>query len=292
MQGNRGIAKTLLISVTVILLTAIIILFLVLTSEDTVDEQKERDDIQKSLTIDERSGSVVPENIVIGQLAGNFARGKLTDANDGLEKDFFMIRIGELWRVVEITNLPVSCERFARLGFPNVFIQDCKLTFSDHVTLSEIDSTLEDFFLSSNNTNLKIIGIVDSIENTENGQVVTINSGGESIQIQLSLNDSIVEEGDLLVTSITPPNQNNSNNQNVIYTSSNTTVVNEQDKDLFVENNPNNTNLPTNPTIIVNPETNKIYKIDAPKSAAPPSYFFNVHDRDNSFVNVELDGNF
>lgn len=289
MQGNRGIAKTLLISVVVILLTSIVILFLVLTSEDSVNEQSEKDEIQKSLIIDERSDGVVPENIIISRLAGNFARGKLTDANDGLEKDFYMIKIGEIWRVVEITSSPISCERFARLGFPNVFIQDCKLTFSDYVTLSEIDSTLEDFFLSSNNTNLKIIGIVDSIENTENGQVVTISSGGESVQILLSLNDPIISEGDLLVTSITPPNQNNSTNQNVVYVSSNTIVVNEQDKDLFVDPNPTPVD---NPDVIVNPETNKIYKINAPKSAAPPSYFFNESDIDNSFVDVELDGNF
>lgn len=289
MQGNRGIAKILLISVTIILLTSIVILFIIFTSEDSVDEQKEKDEIQKSLIIDERSEGVIPENIIIKQLSGNFARGKLTDANDGLEKDFYMIKIGEIWRVVEITSLPVSCERFARLGFPNVFIQDCKLTFSDHVTLSEIDSTLEDFFLSSNNTNLKIIGIVNLVEDTENGQVVTIDSGGETIQIQLSLNDSKISEGDLLVTSITPPNQNNSNNQNVVYVASNTIVVNEQDKDLFVEPNPTQIN---NSELISNPETNKIYKINAPKSAAPPSYFFNENDIDNSYVDVELDGSF
>lgn len=289
MQGNRGIAKILLISVTIILLTSIVILFIIFTSEDSVDEQKEKDEIQKSLIIDERSEGVIPENIIIKQLSGNFARGKLTDANDGLEKDFYMIKIGEIWRVVEITSLPVSCERFARLGFPNVFIQDCKLTFSDHVTLSEIDSTLEDFFLSSNNTNLKIIGIVNLVEDTENGQVVTIDSGGETIQIQLSLNDSKISEGDLLVTSITPPNQNNSNNQNVVYVASNTIVVNEQDKDLFVEPNPTQIN---NSELISNPETNKIYKINAPKSAAPPSYFFNENDIDNSYIDVELDGSF
>lgn len=296
MQENRGIAKVLIIGVVVLLITAIAMSVILITKDEELDAYQVQVDIEKSLAIDERANGIVAENVVVTNISGDFARGKLTDTSSSEEKDFYMIKIAGVWRVVEITNSPVSCERFARIGFPNVFIQDCRLSFSDAVTLSEIDATLADFFLSSQNVNLKIIGTVENVTETENGQIITVNSGGEFIQIQLGPNE-VVEEGDLVVTSITPPNQNNTssteNNSQTVYNSNNTVVVNNPDKDLFVDLNPilnpNNPVIDNNSTL---DEDNKVYKIDAPKSSAPPSYFFNVKDLDNSRVNVELDGSF
>lgn len=291
MQGNKGIAKTLIIIVSALLITAVGLAFYFLNSPE---EQNEINisDVEKVFSLDERAGGVSAQNILITRSAGNFARGTLTDSNDGLEKDFYLIRIGEVWRVVDITNQPVSCERFARLGFPNVFIQDCQLTFSDAVTISEIDATLDEFFKSSSNINLKIIATVESVEQNEDGQLVTIVSGDETIQIQLSNNDPAVEEGDLIVTTITPPNTNSTNQNNTVYQSTNPVIVNQEDKDLFEENTTVGSTPVNNVSNPENTETNKVYKINAPKSSAPPSYFINEYDRDNSFVDIELNGNF
>lgn len=292
-MGNKNLIKIFFLIGAVITLLAVVSAFLFFgKGNDKEDIEKQQEQIKKSLSIDERAYGVIPENVSFTIVAGNFARGKLTDGSDGLEKDFFMIKIGDLWRVVEISNKPVSCERFARLGFPNVFIQDCKLSFSDAVTLSEIDSTLAEFFLSANNTNLKIIGIVDSIENTEDGQLITVSSGGETVQIKLSINEPKLAEGDLIVTSITPPNKNSSiddEKEDNVYIAVNPVVVNEQDRDLFIDNPVVENN---NSTSTINNPGNKLHKIDAPKSSAPPSYFFNVNDVDNSFVDIELDGSF
>ncbi len=292
MQGNKGIAKTLIIVVILLLITAIGLAFYFLNSPE---EQSEItiSDIEKVFSLDERAGGISASNILITRSAGNFARGKLTDSNDGVEKDFYLIRIGEVWRVVDITNEPVSCERFARLGFPNVFIQDCQLTFSDAVTISEIDATLDDFFKSSENINLKIIATVESVEQNEDGQLVTIVSGDETIKIQLSNNDPAVEEGDLIVTTITPPNTKSTNKTTVVYQSSNPVVVNQQDKDLFEQiTNTNNNAVNTNNPNTDNGDSNKVYKINAPRTSAPPNYFFNEYDIDNSFLDIELNGNF
>jgi hypothetical protein len=296
MQGNKGIAKTLIIIVVALLITSIGSIFYFINSPEESTDIK-ISDVEKVFSIDERAGGIQAESILITRSAGNFVRGRLVDSGDGREKDFYLIRIGEVWRVVDITDKPVSCERFARLGFPNVFIQDCHLTFSDAVTLSEIDATLDDFFKSSANINLKIIATVERVERNENGQLVTVNSGGETIQIQLSNNDPSVQEGDLIVTTITPPNTQtpsvSTNKGSTIYQSSNSVIVNEQDKDLFeVAKNPVNTIVnPTNPNP-GNTDTTKVYKVNAPKTSAPPSYFYNEYDVDNSFLDIELDGNF
>lgn len=290
MQGNKGIAKILIIIVSVLFLTSITILFLVLNQEDE-QEMLAVSDATRIISIDERSAGVSAENIIITNSSESFVRGKLFDSFAGVEKDFYLIKIGDTWRVVDITDQPVSCERFARLGFPNVFIQDCKLSFSDAVTLSEIDKTLEDFFLSSENTNLRIIGVVDSIVENENGQIVTLISGDQTIQIQINSEDETVQEGDLIVTSITPPNINNPNNSTQItYNTTGTVAVNSDDRELFE-------NIPTTPTTQTpTPNTEdpskKLDKINAPKSYAPPSYFKNVYDQDNSFIDVELEGSF
>lgn len=292
MQQNRGMAKVLIILVSIIFLTAVGLAILFFNSPEDVSEINLAD-AQRIISIDERAGGISADNVSITRTSGYFARGKLTDSSTGVEKDFYLIKIGEVWRVVEITDKPVSCERFARLGFPNVFIPDCELSFSDAVTLSEIDATLEDFFKSSVNTNLKIIATVESIEETENGQLVTLLSGETTIQITLSNDDPSLREGDLIVTTITPPNNQGSSSstqQNVVYTVSNPVVVNQDDRDLFAEN-PIETPI-INPNITPPSNTDKIYKIDAPKTSAPPAYFFNVYDIDNSFVDVELDGNF
>ncbi|MEY2702214.1 MAG: hypothetical protein RLY43_847, partial [Bacteroidota bacterium] len=125
---------------------------------------------------------------------------------------------------------------------------------------------------------------------TEDGQIVILNSGGETLQIVLTGDDPSVQEGDLIVTKITAPNSNYEN-EKVTYQTNNTVVVNEEDRDLFpVEETDTDTTQNTLPLQDV--QANKIYKINAPKTSAPPSYFLNVYDVDNSFVDVELDGNF
>lgn len=295
MIKNSTAPKIVFVLVLIILLTAVSSFFLIVNS-DTEEKKISVDEIQKIISIDQRSSGINFENIVVTKSSSNFLRGTLKDLDDGLEKDFFLIKIGDIWRVVDVTNFSVSCERFARLGFPNTFIQDCKLSFSDAVKISEIDATLEEFFLSSQNTNLKIIGDVESVEYTENGQIVTIISGGEEVHLQLSVNDPVVEKGDLIVTTITPPNNNSTekaDNTDKTYSASNVVVVNDVDKDLFIENNVVNQNPATN-IDLNNPNEleNKIFKINAPKSYAPPSYFKNVYDQNNSFIEVELDGSF
>lgn len=290
MQYNKNLAKILIIAVSIILFTSIFIAT-VYFGKEKEENKIGLDDAKKVLSLDERADGILAENVVVTHSADGFARGKLTDSNTGEEKDFYMIKIGDVWRVVDITDKPVSCERFARLGFPSVFIQDCQLTFSDAVTLSEIDATLEDLFKSSNNFSLKIIATVETVQETENGQLVTVNSGGELVEILISKNDPAVKEGDLLVTSITAPNSQsqNSDSTKVIYQSNNSMVVNEQDRDLF-DNTTTTTNTQAQTPDV--PESNKIYKINAPKTYAPPAYFPNIYDKDNSFLDVEINGDF
>lgn len=294
MQGNKLVAKSLIVIVIVLLITSFGLVFYFLNSPE--DEFAINvSDVEKVFSLDERAGGIKADNILITRTSDNFVRGRLTDTNDGTQKDFYLIKIGDVWRVVEITDKPVSCERFARLGFPNVFIQDCQLTFSDAVTISEIDATLDDFFKNSSNLNLKIIATVENVEQNENGQLITIVSGDETIKVQLSNDDPSVKEGDLIVTTITPPNtQSVSNNDSKkVYQSTNPVIVNQNDRDLFSVSVPVNssTTLSNNP----NPNTsdqNKVYKINAPKTSAPPDYFYNEYDIDNSFLDIELNGNF
>lgn len=292
MQANRGIAKIVFISSAIIFLTAILIAILFFSNDET--ETVDVGTIEKSLIIDERAGGIVPENIVITFSNEKFSRGKVIDARDGIERDFYAMKIGEVWRIVEVTNQVVSCERFARLGFPDAFISDCKLSFSDAVTIAEIDSTLDDLFLSA--VELKIIGVVESVEETENGQIITVSSGGATTQIAVSDSQSHTQVGDLIVTTITAPKEyvydSQSVNSNIIFNSENTVVINEEDRDLNVDNVVNTEQPNSEKSIKVNPNTNSVYKIDAPKTSAPPSYFFNVYDVDNSFIDVELDGSF
>jgi hypothetical protein len=294
MQLRNKTSLILVIVVLSIFILAILLLISFFDSDKKQNQNIELSEVEKVLNLDERSNGIIFENARITNQSGNFIRGKLIDVQTRFEKDFYLIKIGEGWRVVEITSEPVSCERFARLGFPNTFITDCRLTFSDAVTLSEIDATLEDFFKSSANTNLRIIAVVQSIENTENGQIITLVSGEKIIQVQTLSSDPIVSLNDLIVTNITPPNNNTSSANvsiNPIYNVSNVVVVNEQDKDLY--NNISTIHNPINQN--PNPTTNteqKINKIDAPKTYAVPSYFFNVNDVDNSFVDIQLEGSF
>lgn len=289
MQENKGSAKIILIITSVLLLTSIS-LFFILYNNENVDVENEKSDITKSLSLDERANGLIPENIIFTSIIDNHARGKVTDGRDGIERDFYAIKINNVWRIVEITNLPISCERFARLGFASSMISDCKLTFSDAVSVSEIDATLDELFIQS--AELKVIGLVENIESSENGIIATIVSeDGSSIKIIIPENSS-TEEGDLIVTTITAPKEyyyDSVKKEDVVFQSNNTTVVNQEDKDLFLDNQSTNNN---DSNIKINKETNSILKVDAPKSSAPPSYFFNVYDQDNSFVNVEIEGSF
>lgn len=289
MQANRGIAKIVFILSAILILTAIGGAILIFSNEDvkTVDIET----IKNSLIIDDRAGGILPENISISISNDSFLRGRVVDSRDGIERDFYSMKIGDVWRIVEITNSVVSCERFARLGFPDAFISDCRLSFSDAVSVDEIDATLDDLFLSS--VELKIIGVVESIENTENGQIVTVSSGGSTTQISITDAKLNTQIGDLIVTTITAPKEYvytpQSNSTNVVFNTEEVTIVNEEDRDLNTEDE-EETHEQVN--VKVNPNTNAVYKIDAPKTSAPPSYFFNVYDVDNSFVNIELDGSF
>lgn len=288
MQGNKGIAKILIIFSSVLFFSAIAILIIILNKEEVNPDLLK--DIDSSLKLDERAEGLIPENIIITNSTENFLRGTVVDQRDGMQKDFYAIKIGEVWRIVEVTNTSVSCERFARLGFPSSFISDCKLSFSDAVTISEIDATLDSFFLES--TELKVIGVIEDIQYTAEGQIITVASysGDSSIKISVS-NDFQAQEGDLIVTEITPPLQYNSIeqiNSDTVYNSDNAIVVNEEDRELVV----NTEETQNNQTLKINEITNSVLKIDAPKSSAPPSYFFNAYDIDNSFIDVELDGSF
>ncbi len=289
MQVNRGIAKIVFILSAILILTAIGGAILIFNNEDV--EIVDIETIKNSLIIDDRAGGILPENISITISNDSFLRGRVVDSRDGIERDFYSMKIGDVWRIVEITNSVVSCERFARLGFPDAFISDCRLSFSDAVSVGEIDATLDDLFLSS--VELKIIGVVESIENTENGQIVTVSSGGSTTQISITDAKLNTQIGDLIVTTITAPKEYvytpQSNSTNVVFNTGEVTIVNEEDRDLNTEDE-EETHEQVN--VKVNPNTNAVYKIDAPKTSAPPSYFFNVYDVDNSFVNVELDGSF
>lgn len=295
MQDNRGVAKILIIISSVLFFSAIAIAIIIFNKEDKGDVNLLQE-INKSLSLDERAEGLIPENVIINNSTENFLRGTVVDQRDGLQKDFYAIKINDIWRIVEVSNTPVSCERFARLGFPSAFISDCRLSFSDAVTISEIDATLDNFFLES--TELKIIGVVESVEYTEEGKVLTVTSysGDSSIKINVE-SDFETQKGDLIITQITPPiqyNPNSQTNSETIYDSNNSIIANQEDRELLedVNQNTDQNGQQGEQSIKIDKVTNSILKIDAPKSSAPPSYFFNAYDRDNSFIDIELEGSF
>lgn len=53
-------------------------------------------------------------------------------------RDVFLTKLSSEWQVVVSTTDPVFCERMERLGFPNNFISDCVLEYSNSVSDTEL----------------------------------------------------------------------------------------------------------------------------------------------------------
>jgi len=316
---QKGFAKILVVAVVVLVLTALGGAYVLFTSE-SVEEISLDVVLHDVLRTDERAHGIMPENAVITRSVRQFVRGTVTDARTGEVLTFYALQIGDVWRIVDVVTGPVSCERFARLSFPSDVISDCVLTFDDAVTVAEIDATIDQELLMG--TPLRVIGFVDSI-NEETGEI-TLQSGGATmvVSVQVSATYGLLQ-GDLIVVDVTELQNVSSGydgsgtqstvseeahistvgqtgtTQTLVGTATTVLIVGAQDTELHTgisTTTPlpqeNNTTTATETTNMQEAQSGVIHKIYAPHTTAPPSYFFNAYDVDNSFVDVRIDGDF
>lgn len=313
MQSNRGVSSLLVFSVIIIvvILVGTGSFFFINNSKKEVPVQES---IENALATDSRAHGVKPSEVVINKREGQFARGVLVDLNDGKIKTFYVIQIGDLWRVADVTEGAVSCERFTRIGFPADFIPDCQLSFPDAVTVAEIDATIDKALLEG--APLQFIGLVTEITiNDEEGTItLVISSGGEETTIQSNIeNVQNIDAGDIVVITaevVVEPNQDNDNNSSqqngggVTISITNVTEVGDGDDEVT---DPGNTNsLPQENEDTTNTQNNGgnnqenevggtggvILKINAPVTAPPAAQFFNAFDIDTSFEDISIEGSF
>jgi len=304
MQPNKGMAKVLVVIVIVLVCTSIGAAFFLFT--DTPDPIPTDEVITRALVTDERSSKVIPSAVRITKATERFARGTLVDETDGLTKNFFALRIGDVWRIVDVTNITISCERFARLGFPDDFIADCVLSFSDAVTVAEIDATLDAMLLSG--SQLRVIGFVTEVSEGVDGSLVTVSSGGETETFTIANANTSV--GDVIVVTIeaiSNPNQGNVSETNTATPSgivvTQTATVGSEDFDLVGSTNSSQlpqetgtntgtTDSSSNTINVSGSSKTTIYKINAPNAAPPKNYFLNAGDIDTSFEDIKIEGSF
>jgi hypothetical protein len=288
--------KILVIVVALLLCGAIASAFFLMSKKKDVPLQ---DTIEQVLTRDDRAKGVIPTNVNITKESDRFARGTLVDDRDGVTKTFFSMKIGDVWRIVDVTTAPVSCERFARLGFPGAFISDCELSFSDAVTVAEIDATFAGFSLEG--AQLSVIGFVTDVSSGTTGSLVTIESGGSATVVTIP--DTVVTVGDLVVITVadladTKQKAATDTAASGVYTVVKTVTIGSEDNGL-VDTKEKQNELPQEKKE-TKPETPKvtgdsgatIYKINAPKTAPPQAYFLNEFDVNASFEDIQIDGSF
>lgn len=301
MHPSRGVAKVIVLLVTVLLLTAIATAFLLLQSNTVTPVTPEL--LTRVLDTDSRAGGVVASNVIFTKQTERFVRGTLTDTRDGSVKTFYAMYVGDVWRIVEVTDTPVSCERFARLGFPDDFLTGCRLSFADAVTVAEIDATLDASLLAG--APLRVIGFVTDVQTTDDTSVVTITSGDASETFTVS--GSALTPGDVVVVTVgelqEPGTVSGAGTSSGTYTAVRVETVGSEDAELLTGTTPTgtlpqenqNTASETQPQSsgpVSGSNSTTIYKVQAPHVAPPPQYFFNVYDIDTSFMNVQIDGSF
>ncbi|MDA8611494.1 hypothetical protein N9L18_01350 [Candidatus Pacebacteria bacterium] len=304
-----AISIPVIVSIVVAVLVAGGISFFLLYEPE--EKTPVEESIQDALSTDDRAKGVNPSRIVIVKHEGQFARGTVFDLNDQKKKTFYAIQIGDHWRIADVVEDSVSCERFTRIGFPADLIPDCQLSFPDAVTVAEIDATIDQEFLEE--APLQIIGLVQNITiNEQEGTAsIEIASGGVSTTVESSSgNVSGIETGDTVVITaevIVEPNQNNNDPEQGVggttISVSNVTQIGEEDDDIVLAENTNP--LPqetggdeednddgTSQNNPVNSGGGTILKINAPVTAPPVEQFFNAFDIDNSFEDIKIDGSF
>ncbi|MEY2640813.1 MAG: hypothetical protein RL150_206 [Candidatus Parcubacteria bacterium] len=299
--GHQTIAKGLFAAVAALLIVAAVMGIRMLGGT-TPDASAS---IERALNTDERAGGVVARDIVFTKQTERYARGTLIDDRDGVTKTFYAMLVGDVWRIVDITTAPVSCERFARLGFPDDFIVDCVLSFKDAVTVAEIDATIGADLLAG--VTLQVIGFVDEVTQTPEGTTIVLSSGGASQTVTVA--DGNVGIGSLVVVTV---EDLAAINQTVATTQTGSTassipvssvvVVGTQDTGLVTEETTatplpqetgtGTTQSPSSSGPVTGAGSQTIYKINAPTVAPPPSYFFSEFDIDTSFENIRIDGSF
>lgn len=309
MKLNSGISTSLLIIIIAVFILAGSIATGVFIFDESEEKIPTEQLIKESLFTDERARGVNPENVITKKHVGQFARGTLTDLNDGLTKDFYAIQIGDLWRIVDVVSLDeiVSCERFTRIGFPADFIADCQLSFPDAVTVAEIDATLDKVLLSE--APLQVIGLVQEINISEDGESVDIkiSSGGEDATVHSNLSDvGNLEIGDTVVITarvIEEPNQTDNDGGNInsgrsIVVISVTEIGGEDDEIISSKNSISPLKETNNATSTQKgsgddkEDNGKILRINAPNTAPPKDFFLNVFDVDTSFEDISIEGSF
>lgn len=300
LQSQTGIAKVYAIIIVVLLLTGVVAGLIIFANR--TNEAPAIEDITSALQTDARTNGLVPSNIVLTKQVGLFARGTVVDERDGQTKTFYALKIGEVWRIVDVVTGPVSCERFTRIGFPADFIADCQLSFADAVTVAEIDATIDATFLAA--APLKVIGIVEDVSDEEG--TITVSSGGEitTLPIQAGTDTTTVSPGDTVVVTVEPieaPNTiaaPNTSAPNAGVT--NVTTIGSEDDELIDPTTPQNDlpqEAPDDDTDDGDEEplsggAEKVQKIAAPNTAPPNSYFTTANDDDTSFEEIQIEGSF
>jgi hypothetical protein len=298
--GSKKLVGGVLVGAVLVVLS----LFFMFSGKETIPTI---DAMVRTLATDTRADGVLASNVVITKETEQFVRGTLVDERDGTTKTFFAMKVGDLWRIVDVTASAVSCERFARLGFPEDFIVDCVLSFSDAVTVAEIDATFDAGLLVG--TRLQVIGFVTDVTTEGDNSLVTVTSGGATDTFTVAT--GTVNTGDVVVITVEELAGINQGSvgSSPQTTSTQTRVVTQvvtvgDDDDELVTSNTVSTQLPqetvvstnsggpanTTPVTGVNGTT--IYKINAPNTAPPRQQFFNVYDIDRSFEDIKIEGSF
>lgn len=305
-QGRRygGKALAFVVGGLVVLSS---ILAVVMVNRDTAPPIEES--VKRALATDVRADGVVAHSVVVTKATDSFVRGTLVDERDGIEKTFFAMRIGDVWRIVEVTTQAVSCERYARLGFPDDFIVDCRLSFADAVTVAEIDATISAELLAG--ATLQVIGFVDAVNAIDSEtQAVVLTSGGVSQTVAVTGGAPGV--GSLVVVTIdalaletmqSTGTQGGTTATTPVQTIPVTSVVTVGANDtelistgvttsLLPQEHEQNTTHTGSPAPVTGAGGTTVYKINAPNTAPPPSFFFSAFDVDQSFETVQIDGSF
>lgn len=255
---------TLLIIGAIITLTALSGAFLFFGGKNTPQQISLDDSLPNALNV--KLGREVSFNIT--NEAPRHARGTTS------EGDFYAVNTGYGWRVIEVSNNPVSCERLRALNFPESFIEDCATSFADAKTVTEIKTE------NSSGDDVTIIGTI-SIPN-DPSQSVTISSGGGNISLQNS-NLEGVSNGETVVVSGTISGN----------ASAGTVIVKEvidvtTDEDDEIENILNSNSDSGDDIAEDDEESGDITEPETSQPLEDTPSLFNGFDLDNSGIEIQL----
>jgi hypothetical protein len=165
----------LVIILSFIVITIVAYLFLK-PKQEVVVEETPQEKIEK-VVLENTSGS----DFKITHVANNFARGEITQ--DGTIKDFYLVYTNGEWRIVSISEEPISCEKVTKIGIPNSMAGDCLYLSPKAKTPSQINLEASQGTLDQDN--LEIIGDINLGDDPFSNSFAITDDSGESVSVNL-----------------------------------------------------------------------------------------------------------